>query len=1020
MRLFRWAFPWLLLAVGSHAYTAESVDSTPLTQYRHRAWRASDGWFDSTILAVAQGSDGYLWVGTQSGLLRFDGVRFSPWMAPRGLEAPGRVRYLLATKDGAMWIGSSSELQVFKGNELTRVPLEGGVIESLYEDHTGQVWATRAGLKAGALPVCNVSARPMKCYGPADGLTIGYATGITEDPDGYYWVGSGRLVRWRPGTPQVDYFADELKSFGGSIGIADLLTQSDGTVLAGLLARGDKAGLQSFKDGKWQSVKARGFDGGASGGRVLLEDREGALWIAPYGSGLVHLKNGQADTFTREDGLSGDRVTSIRQDAEGTVWVATNHGIDNFSRMPVVTYTAREGMPAGPPSAVAANPDGTVFVATPRPVTIKEGVPAEAPGFPGILNEGVVQALLVDSQRSVWLAKGNQLYLQRDGKVTVVKTPDGANALPVGAIVTAMAEDRQHTIWGLLDGVGLKQLVTITADGMRAVADLPYGDTGFLMVIDHADGLWMAGGTRRLNYFHDGKVVNQTLPDGNDDFSAHDLFVDSQNRLWIMSTNGLKVVAEGRVRSIDKENGLPCAYFDGGIIDREETVWVTGRCGLLRIEEREWRKALASPGANINFQRFGAPEGWTMGSTVAVPKIAQSADGKIWFAGAADLQMLDPRAVATVSKSPSIHIEQVVVDHKQYDPRLPLESIPPNPRELEIDYTAPTALNPRAIRFKYRLVGHDESWQEPGTRRQAFYSDLKPGPYRFEVALDGPSNASKLPLDHVEFSVLPAFYQSWWFRVVCAVAAFIALWSIYAIRVQRVTELLRVRHQERMIERESMARDLHDTFFQSVQSLFLRFHTAANRLPEHEPTRLIFENALDDSDRVMLQGRQVMLDLRAESSKSMTLAEALALAGNDLRSAYHCDFRVTVVGVLRPLFPLVFEELRKFGQEALANAFRHSRAQTIEVEINYGSSEFSVRVRDDGVGIEEGVLKPGFRQGHWGLPGMRERAAKIGGRLEIWSRSGAGTEIELKLPARAAYVTGPRRAFVRRWLRFRR
>jgi signal transduction histidine kinase len=843
---------------------------------------------------------------------------------------------------------------------------------------------------------------------------------MTEDDDGYYWLASGLLVRWKPGTPQDVYFADELKSFGGSFGVDDVLKRSDGSVLAGLLARGDKAGLQSFKDGKWQSVKASGFDGSVSGGRVLLEDRDGALWIAPYGSGLVHLKNGKADTFTREDGLSGDRVTSICQDVEGTVWVATNHGLDNFSRQPVVSYTAREGMPAGPPSAVAARSNGAVFVATPQPVTIKEGVLAVVPGFQGVLNEGTVQAVLVDSTQSVWLAKGNQLYLSRDNKATVVKAPNGSDALPVGAIVTAIAEDHQHTIWGLLEGRGLKRLVTITADGMREVADLPYGDTGFLMVVDHADGLWTAGGTSRLNYFHDGKIVNHTLTDVRENFAAHDLFVDSQNRLWVMSTEGLKIINDGQVRTIGKENGLPCVYFDSGMIDRDETLWITGRCGLLRIEEREWRKALDLPGAKINFQHFGALEGWTMGSTVAVPKVAQSADGKLWFAGAADLQMVDPRAVTTVSVSPSIHIEQVVVDHKRYDPRLPLESIPPNPRELEIDYTAPTALNPQAIRFKYRLVGHDESWQEPGTRRQAFYSDLKPGPYRFEVALDGPSNASKLAVDQVEFSVLPAFYQSWWFRVVCAAAAFIALWSIYAIRLQRVTELLRVRHQERMIERERMARDLHDTFFQSVQSLFLRFHTAANRLPDDEPTRQTFENALDDSDRVMLQGRQVMLDLRAESSKSMTLAESLALVGNDLRSAYHCDFRVAVVGVQRPLFPLVFEELRKFGQEALANAFRHSKAQTIEVEINSDSSEFSVRVRDDGVGIEEGVLKPGFRQGHWGLPGMRERAAKIGGRLEIWSRSGAGTEIELKLPARAAYVTGPRRAFFRRWLRLRR
>lgn len=342
-----------------------------------------------------------------------------------------------------MWIDSFRGLSVFRGNELTDVSLGAGRIQSIYEDHTGTVWVTRAGVKLGDFPVCNVSVHPVKCYGPPDGLTIQYATRMTEDPDGYFWIGSGLLVRWKPGTPQVEYFADELRAFGGSGGVGNLLLTSDGSVLAGLSASGDKAGLQSFKHGKWQSVKARGFDGSVSGGRVLFEDRDGAIWLAPYGPGLVHLKNGQADTFTREDGLSGDRVMNILQDAEGTVWVATNHGLDNFSRVPVLAYTVREGMPTGAAAAVAARSDGSVFVATPQPVAIREGVPLVVPGFEGLLKEDSVNALLVDSTQAIWLSKGTQLYLHQDSKLTVVKTPDGADRLPFGNIVTALAEDRQ-------------------------------------------------------------------------------------------------------------------------------------------------------------------------------------------------------------------------------------------------------------------------------------------------------------------------------------------------------------------------------------------------------------------------------------------------------------------------------------------------------------------------------------------------------------------------------------------------
>jgi signal transduction histidine kinase/ligand-binding sensor domain-containing protein len=977
-----------------------------LTQYRHRVWRTSEGWFDSNILSLAQGADGYLWVGTQLGLLRFDGVRFSSWPAPQGHKALQRVKLLHRARDGAMWMVSSQGLSVLRGNQLIDVPLTGASIQSLYEDHTGTMWATRAKLKIGQLPLCNVSAQPAKCYGPDDGLKLRYATSMTEDPDGYFWIGSGLLVRWKPGTSQVEYFGDALKAFGNSNGVSQLLTLSDGTVLVGLGTPGESAGLQSFKNGQWQTFRARGFDGGVSGGEVLFQDRAGELWLSPYEPGLVHLQSGQADTFTRADGLSGDQVTQIFQDAEGTVWVATSRGLDNFSRLPVIAYTAREGMPSGPASSVAARRDGSVVVATQEPVSLKDGVISRLPGLQGVEQAGEVESLLIDSAQNLWLAKGNQLFRYQDSKLSVVKTSSGADRLLFGEIMPALVEDVQHTIWGLITGNARRRLVTITADGMREVSDLPNSDVAYCLAPDHLGGLWAAGGSSRLNHFRDGKITTQAVADSNADFAARDLFVDSANRLWMVSNQGLRTFSDGVWRSIGTENGLPCTALNSGMIDKDRTLWISGACGLLRIEQREWTKILEDPRAKIIVRLVGPAEGWSIGYTDAGARMTQTSDGKLWFAGP-DLQMLDPGALDIKRASPQVHVEQVAVDRKPYDFDA-LSRIAPNPRELQIDYTAPSSINPQTIQFKYRLLGHDESWQDPGTRRQAFYTDLKPRHYRFEVVVNGQDEPSKQHADSIEFTVTPAFYQTWWFRTLCAAVLGLALWAVYIARLRRVTGLMRMKHRERLIERESIARDLHDTFFQAVQSMFLRFHTAANQLPAEEPVRHTLDRVLDDSDLVMLQGRQVMLDLRAESSKTMTLADALAAAGGDLETTHSCDFRVTLTGDQRDLLPLVFEELRRFGQEALTNAFRHSQAKLIEVEITYGRNELSVRVRDDGIGIDAEVLDPGFRRGHWGLPGMRERAAKIGGRMDIWSRSGAGTEIEVRLPAAAAYAARPK------------
>jgi hypothetical protein len=332
--------------------------------------------------------------------------------------------------------------------------------------------------------------------------------------------------------------------------------------------------------------------------------------------------------------------------------------------------------------------------------------------------------------------------------------------------------------------------------------------------------------------------------------------------------------------------------------------------------------------------------------------------------------------------------------------------LPKRTESVEIDYTALSLTIPRRVFFRYKLDGVDGDWQPAVSRRQAFYANLHPGHYRFQVIAcnnDGVWNDAGAAFD---FIIPATFIQSSLFKALCWAAFVASLFLAYRLRMSRVTGQLRARMHARAAEREQIARDLHDTFFQSIQGLLLRFHTATSRLQADHPAREMFEDALKQSDEVMAEGRDLLVDLHATTSKPNDLPTALADYGEQMREGRSCNFKVALNGGVRPLHPIIFEELSRIGKEAIGNAFRHSTARSIEAELNYESNELRMRVRDDGSGIDADILKEGHRDGHLGLPSMRERAKNIGAQLDLWSRSGVGTEIEVRIPASLAYSSG--------------
>jgi len=268
---------------------------------------------------------------------------------------------------------------------------------------------------------------------------------------------------------------------------------------------------------------------------------------------------------------------------------------------------------------------------------------------------------------------------------------------------------------------------------------------------------------------------------------------------------------------------------------------------------------------------------------------------------------------------------------------------------------------------------------------------------------------------------MPTFYQRIWFKVLIGLLVLAALWLFYMYRLSLATEQVRIRLTERLAERERIARDLHDTFFQGIQGLLLRFNTATAQLPANEPARPIFIAALEQSDQVMLEGRKLVLDLR-DTRESAELEDLISQAGEDLRSLHPAQFQLTMLGERRALQSTTSSELYSLIREALYNAFRHANATLIEVEVHYTAENLTIRVRDNGIGMDEDVLRDGRRAGHWGLPGMYERAAKLGGILTLWSGAGTGTELEVSIPAASAFREGAKSLlpeWMIRWFRDR-
>lgn len=993
-----------LVAVGALPLRGNAQELS-LAQFNHKAWTTADG-APSDVWAMAQTPDGWLWFGAPTGLYRFDGIRFER-VTLEGLD-PRRSRaisVLYASDSGALWIGYVfGGASLLKDGRFTHFGEAQGMCSGtggwFAEDARGAIWATCTDA------LLRYDGRQWTRIGSNWGLPDAYANSVFVDQRGTLWVAGDREIfflerqtqRFQPTGIRVEGHVAFLESPDGRTWYTDA------------------AGIHALP--AQSAGPARAARSNSRTSYIWLIDRAGSLWqLGEFGverfpfdltrAELLFKDHLHADSFTTKDGLSDAVTKTLLEDREGNVWITTTAGVDRFRPTNVHRLPSSVGELGSQALAPAEN--GSVWIGSFQGMldTSRDGLWKFDGRLKRIPVPGITQvtAVNIDADGKLWIA-GPEGVWRQEGEQRfrkVAEPPEGTGGNQVHALTIDLKGDPwisvvRSTLFRYNNGKWERN------GNLSALPD-PYPYTHAL---DHEGRLWFGYGDGTLAVVESDHVKILGAAEGLDIGAIFALHVGRHT--IVASENQVAMLENGRFHIVTTPADPTVLEGVTGILEAKNgDVWFNGFKGAVRVTAVDLDRALQTRTYGLPFELFDIEDGFPgmAQRKRPIPTITEGSDGRIWFAGTINVAVLDPRSLRRNTIPPPVAIRALTAGGRRYSTMDAL-SLAAGTRDLQVDYTALSLARPDRIRFRYRLDGFDEGWVEAGSRRQAFYTNLDAGHYKFRVAAANESgiwNESRAALD---ITIPPTFVQTKAFVVICIAASVLLLWFAYRLRVRRLSVTLRNRLEERVGERERIARELHDTLLQGVQGLILKFQAATEEIPHGTTARGMMEQALDRADDVLVEGRDRLKDLRLQPTTAADLPPAIGAMGAQLAEDHSNHFNLSVEGTPRPLEPIVREEALRIAHEALTNAFRHAHATKIETEIVYHRAELRLRFRDDGCGIDSSIVETG-RPDHWGLPGMRERAKKIRASFEVRSRQGAGTVIELRVPAGTAYSRTARR-----------
>ncbi len=996
-RLLLWLF---FSACAVAAAPADALDrSLTLEQLHHTAWSTRDG-APAEVESLAQTDDGTLWLGSPTGLFCFDGLQFQRFRPPEGESGPtGSVSTLFAQPGNGLWIGyrfggvgwwNNGKLRHFGRGD----GLPSGTVTAVSVDAQGRVWVgTTTGI---ARFDGHAWTKPQEAIGYPAGATYALHT----DRAGTVWAaadsGTWRLARG------AEHFTRSTRS----ISYAWLAERQDGHVwesngTQGIWPLPETDGPPPLR----AAVPGPGHVG------ALLFDRDGALWVGSLGGvarlvdpdNLPELGTGgdpqvlQSQRFTRADGLSGGDVLAILEDREGDIWISTSGGIDRFR----ANKLTRASLPAdlAAPSLAAAPGEG-VWVGSTEGEPMRLG--HDERRLPGVGPR--ITSVLRDTRGMVWMAGARGVWRIAGSAAERVTLPSDLSGTPVQAMVD-LGDGRVRM--AILHHGQWEQDVAPSV-GWHPIAEPPGGPDAnpLAMTRDPRGRLWLGYAFDRLVMLDESGAQSSWGPPQGLHVGSLLSLCPQGSRMWLGGELGVALVQDGRVHPIHIDDNEPLAGVSGIVIDVLGDVWLNTALGIFRLPVDEVAHALQDPSHLVAAERLDYHDGLdgAPAQLRPVPTAVAADDGVLWFSTNNSVVWVDPRHIRRNLVPPPARIVALEVGGQSWPLASP--TLPAGTRTLDLRYTAAALAQPERVKFRVRLDGVDATWQDVDTRRSVHYSNLSPGHYTFHVLARNEDGIWSAQPAALEFFVPSAFHQTWWFRLMWLPIAGLVVWALLRWRLRQLAARYADRHAAMLIERERIARELHDTLLQSVQGLILRFQSGVDRMPIDDPTRIALERSLDRAEEVLTEGRDRVSELRAPSSGGATLGETLASFGEELAAEHGHEFSAVLRGEGASLPARVRHEVEHIGREALLNAARHAHAATIQLIIQQTPKRLTVEVRDDGCGMPARREYAAGRAGHWGLAGMRERARSIGARFTLTSAEGDGTQIRLELRMRGRVHRG--------------
>lgn len=990
----------LVAAVLLAAAPARALDpNRTLTQYLQRIWQVQQGLPQATIFSIQQSKDGYIWLGSPGGLIRFDGIRF--------ITVPGQplkdlwVKQFCEAQDGGFWMATDGAglVHLHEGEVEQFGPAQGlpsNDVRCVLLDRQGQLWAgTADGLVAWS--------RHPVVYRTAQGLAGDSVRAICESADGKLWIGGdgNQLSVWDGGHFQKQ----SLPGLPAHGSVLALHGDEDGTIWVGTtdgLARVANGEVRLFTAAEGLASNAVLCLAGGRSHTLWVGTKEGFSRVLPAtGAGGQAADPGGAphfeiESFRPRDGLSQSTVYAVFEDREGSLWVGTKHGLNQFVDRRTMLYTVRENLPSNDAGPVLEDTAGNLWAGTLGAglgrfdgrrfsvLTVQDGLPSNT-----------IYTLAAGANEQLWIGTDQGI-----ARMTVRPRPGQAGATAIERIYTTsdglpasqiwcLALDRQGTLWaGTAGGMARLEGDRFIVPGGQATGQAK----AVRAMICRRDGSVLAAADGGLYRYQAGAVEAV----GDTSFEHEEIaafYEDVDGLVWIGTVgNGLVLLDGDKLTSFTTKDGLFDDEIFGIVSDTQDRLWMASSKGIYYVARKDLLKLAHRTVQQVTCTSFSPMDALrTIECQGGVePAACGTRDGRIWFSTTRGLIVVDPNRLQRDLPPVPVRVEEVVVNGKVELPSA-VKKLPPGETNLTFRYAALSFISPTRITFHYQLEGYDRDWSDWTNRREAFYTNLPPGNYRFRVIARSMDGVESEVANPVVFTLEPHFYQTFWFWLLCGAAIAFLAWAAYRLRVSQI----RVQLQAVVSERSRIARELHDTLMQGFSGVTMEMQALSVRLPACQE-RDTLEEIIHDAGVCLQEARRSVAGLRSPANGHSGLAGAIAEAARHLTETQEVRLKLRLQDVPLSLPADVQYNLLRILQEAVTNAVKHSGAGTIEVSLDCDRQLLQLSVKDDGVGFAEAA--GGAQPGHYGLIGMRERAVQIGGALQIDSEPGRGTTATLSLP----------------------